>query len=156
MEHTKKFVLVDPRFVKPSMRDKAMSGIDSIISNILESEESDDVKVKNYISALMRYRNYSVPPKPVVNSTNTPTVPTAAAAAIPATSNVSSAKASRPLKRSHKRVKVDVSTATPSLDQSLWRRTQRVHKKKKFGSPWIEYESALKKKNKPSHTWIES
>lgn len=155
MEHTKKFVLVDPRFVKPSMRDKAMSGIDSIISNILDSDESDDIKVKNYISALARYKNYSAPPKivPTTDPAATP-IATPAVAAVPATPIASLAL--KPMKRPYKRVKVDGLDATPSLDPPLWRRTQRAHKKKKFGSPWIEYNTASKKKSKPRTTWIES
>ena len=64
MEHTKKYVIMDPRFVKPTMREKALSGLDSDIHNILESDEPDDIKVKQYISTLNRYRNYSEPPPP--------------------------------------------------------------------------------------------
>jgi len=41
MEHTKKFVLVDPRFVRPSMRDKVLSRLDTDISAILNNDESD-------------------------------------------------------------------------------------------------------------------
>src|SRR5207247_1717174 len=63
MEHTKKFVLVDPRFVRPSMRDKVLSGLDTEISNILNSDVSDEIKARSYVSALARFRNYSVTPK---------------------------------------------------------------------------------------------
>ena len=45
MEHTKKFILVDPRFARPSMKDKALSGLDTDISSILESDEPDEIKV---------------------------------------------------------------------------------------------------------------
>ena len=51
MEHTKKFVLVDPRFVRPSMRDKVLSALDIDISNILNSNDSDEFKAKSYMSA---------------------------------------------------------------------------------------------------------
>jgi len=46
MEHTKKFVLMDPRFVRPSMRDKVLSRLDQDISNILDSDASDEAKAK--------------------------------------------------------------------------------------------------------------
>ena len=59
MEHTKKFVLVDPRFARPSMRDKALSGLDSDISSILESDEPDEIKARNYAATLSRFKNYS-------------------------------------------------------------------------------------------------
>ncbi len=59
MEHTKKYVLMDPRFVRPSMRDKALSGLDSEISEILNSELDDEVKAKRYSATLSRFRNYS-------------------------------------------------------------------------------------------------
>jgi len=61
MEHTKKFVLMDPRFVRPSMRDKALSGLDEDISNILESDASDEIKAKSYVAALSRLRHISNP-----------------------------------------------------------------------------------------------
>jgi len=62
MDHTKKFVLVDPRFARPSMRDKVLSGLDTEISDILNSDVPDEMKARSYISALARFRNYSAPP----------------------------------------------------------------------------------------------
>jgi len=62
-------------------------------------------------------------------------------------------KALTPLKHPHKRVKVETLDVVPSLDEPLWRRTQRTHTKKKFGSQWIEYNGRTKKKH--PH-WIES
>lgn len=155
MEHTKKLVLVDPRFARPSMRDKALSVLDTDISNILDSNESDDVKVRHYISALARYKNYSAPPKPVpVVPAPAPIAPIPAAVATP-TAAPSISKASRPQKRSYKRAKDETFPIIPSVDEPLWRRTQRVHKKKKFGSPWIEYNGSTKKQKSRS-TWVES
>lgn len=163
MDHTKKFVLVDPRFVRPSMRDKLLSGLDSDISNILKSDEPDEVKVRNYMTALTRYKNYSTPPK-----SPPPEIPQQApqpTQAIPAVPPVIQFKVTTPSKRSGKRVKIepldsDSSLAQklwrqthPSLDQQSWRRTQRKQKQKKFGSQWIEY--SPKKKNKFNPPWIE-
>lgn len=56
---------MDPRFVKPSMRDKALSGLDGEITSILNSEADDELKAKQYSAALSRFRNYSDdrPPK---------------------------------------------------------------------------------------------
>src|SRR5437867_11859182 len=85
MEHTKKFVLVDPRFARPSMRDKVLSGLDTEISDILNSDVSDEIKARSYISALARFRNYSTPPKPIEAPTAV-AVPAAAAAVSPAAS----------------------------------------------------------------------
>lgn len=67
MEHTKKYVLMDPRFVKPSMRDKALSGLDGEISSILNSELNDELKAKQYSAALSRFRNYSADQSPKEN-----------------------------------------------------------------------------------------
>jgi hypothetical protein len=61
MEHAKKFVLTDPRFVRPSIRNKALSGLDTDISNILESDASDEIKAKSYAAALSRLKNISNP-----------------------------------------------------------------------------------------------
>ena len=61
MEHTKKFILVDPRFARPSMKDKALSGLDTDISSILESNEPDEIKVQKYAASLKRFKSYSAP-----------------------------------------------------------------------------------------------
>src|SRR5207244_3124613 len=62
MEHAKKYILVDPKFDKPSMQQKKLSGLDSEIESILSSDAADDVKAKNYVTTLRRYRNYSSTP----------------------------------------------------------------------------------------------
>src|SRR3989442_1448393 len=155
MEHTKKFVLVHPRFVRPSMRDKVLSGLDTEISDILNSDVSDEIKARSYISALARFRNYSSPSKPIEApvAAAAPAAAAAAAAVAPAVPAVPF-KAPTPLKRPHKRVKVETLDVVPSFDEPLWRRTQRTHTKKKFGSQWIEYNGRTKKKARPH--WIES
>lgn len=145
MEHTKKFILVDPRFARPTMQDKVLSGLDNDISNILNSDDSDEIKVNNYISALSRFKNISTPQKRQ-HATSQPSQP----AQIPDVT----LKASSPLKR--KRVKVETSQTNPSFDQPLWRRTQRAQTKKKFGPQWVEYSiSPTKKKKKQHKNWIE-
>ena len=149
MEHTKKFVVVDPRSVRLSMREKALSGLDTDISNILNSDVSDEIKARSYVSALARFKNYSAPPKTEEPKALTPPP---AAPIIPAVPF----KTIRPPKRPHKRVKVESLDIAPSLDQSLWRRTQRLSTKKKFGSQWIEYNGQSKNKKKPRATWIEA
>src|SRR5437867_2377490 len=149
MDHTKKFVLVDPRFARPSMRDKVLSGLDTEISDILNSDVSDEIKARSYVSALARFRNYSVPPVE-----RAPVAAAAAPAATPVAAPAVPFKALTPLKRPHKRVKDETVDIVPSLDEPLWRRTQRTHTKKKFGSQWIEYNGHTKKKPRPH--WIES
>ena len=151
MDHTKKFVLVDPRFVRPSMRDKALSGLDADISSILKSDEPDEIKVRNYMTALSRYKNYSSPPKSIAPPL--PPSPTQPAPAISAVPPVLQFKVSTPSKRSGKRVKIEPLERDSSLSQQLWRRTQRKQTKKKFGPQWIEY-SETPKKSRPA--WIES
>ena len=149
MEHTKKFVLVDPRFVRPSMRDKALSELDNDISNILNSNDSDEFKAKSYMSAASRFRNLSAPPKPAKPVQQLPATPQ-----VPAVPSVAF-KALSPPKRPHKHVKVE---AVSSIDPTLWRRTQRTPSKKKFGSQWLSYgESPSKKKKKAvaRQTWID-
>src|SRR6267154_6380097 len=143
MEHTKKFVLVDPRFVRPSMRDKALSGLDTEKSNILNEDVSDEIKAKSYVSALARFRNISAPPKPV-KTAPTPQLPSTEAF-----------KAAIPPKRPHKRIKVE---SVPTADPTLWRRTQRTPSKKKFGSQWLSFTESPSKRKKKSiarKTWVE-
>ena len=152
MEHTKKFVLVDPRFVRPSMRDKVLSALDTDISNILNSDEPDEVKARNYIATLSRFKSISAPPKP-----EKPLLP--AASPIPPVPQLPSVpsvafKATSSRKRPHKRVKVE---SVLTEDPTLWRRTQRTPTKKKFGPQWISYnDSSPKKKKKSLNNWIES
>ena len=140
MEHTKKFVLVDPRFVRPSMRDKALSSLDTNISDILNSDASDEIKAQRYISALGRFRNYSSPPKSEKVSTiqQLPAVPSV------------TLKTKTPPKRPHKRTKIET---VPSIDSTLQRRTHRTPIKKKFGPQWISDSSSMKRKL--SKAWIE-
>jgi hypothetical protein len=137
MEHTKKFVLVDPRFVRPTMKDKALSGLDTDISNILNSDASDEIKAKSYMTALARFKILSDPPKPVKP-------PPAVTQSVPSVTF----KAVSPPKRPHKRVKVETVN-----DPTLWRRTQRTPTKKKFGPQWLSESSSKKKKSLKS--WIE-
>src|SRR6267154_1802745 len=145
MEHTKKFVLVDPRFVRPSMRDKVLSGLDTEISNILNEDVSDEIKAKSYISALARFRSILAPPKPV-KTAPIPQLPSASPIAF---------KAMIPPKRPHKRVKVE---SVPTSDPTLWRRTQRTPKEKKFGPQWLSFTespSKTKKRAVARKTWID-
>jgi hypothetical protein len=128
------------------MQDKVLSGLDRDISNILNSEDSDEIKAKNYVTALTRFKNYSNPPK----TEEQKITPAAAAAAVPAVPAVPTV--TNPLKR--KRVKMEPPKTTPSLSPKLWRRTQRQHKKKNFGSQWIDYSGRTKDK-KSRGTWIE-
>jgi hypothetical protein len=147
MEHTKKFVLVDPRFVRPSMRDKALSGLDSDISNILNSDDSDEIKAKNYVSALSRFKAYSSPPKPEKREAVRPPPPPPP---VPF-------KALSPPKRAHKRFKADVSGTVPSFDPPPEKRTLRKQTKKKIGSQWVEYSGSPTKRSTPIklHNWVE-
>ena len=52
------------------MKDKALSGLDTDISSILESDEPDEIKVQKYAASLKRFKSYSAPRsiKPVVQS----------------------------------------------------------------------------------------
>ena len=162
MEHTKKFVLVDPRFVRPSMRDKALSGLDSDISNILNDDVSDEIKVNRYISALSRFKNIFVPPPSPPGAP--PPQPQAAVAppqvpmpqAQPQAASVTY-KVMKPPKRPHKRAKVVTDASlweralqTPAKKSLEWiddvpvKRTKRLQTKKKFDSQWL-VESKKKK-----------
>src|SRR6267154_2478841 len=142
MKHTKKYVLVDPRFVKPSMRDKALSELDTDISNNLNDDTSDEIKTKKYMAMLARYKKIYAPAKPEKEAS--------AVAALPQAPTVSF-KTVTPPKRPHKRVKVETVHTT---DPTLWRRTQRTPTKKKFGPQWLSY-SDLPKKRKAFKTWVD-
>ena len=88
------------------MRDKALSGLDTAISNILNNDASDELKAKSYMSALVRYKNLSAPPKPEK------VVPIPQLSAAPSVAF----KAMSPPKRPHKRVKVET---VPNMDPTL-------------------------------------
>ena len=157
MDHTKKFVFVDPRFVRPSMLDKALSGLDTDISNILKSEEPDEIKVRNYMTALSRYKSFSTSPPPTVHPPTLPPPPPPppTIAAVPVSvPPVIQFKVTSPSKRSGKRIKIEPLEGASSIDSQPWSRTQRKRIKKKFGPQWIEYNETLRnKKSRPP--WIE-
>ena len=156
MEHTKKFVLVDPCFVRPSMRDRVLSGLDTEISNILNSDVSDEIKARSYVSALARFRNYSVTPKREEPKAPPPPTPASTPAPVPIPSVPAvSFKTATPSKRPHKCARVESEDVASLLNPSLWRRTQRQQTKKKFGSQWVEYNERAKKR-KSRANWIES
>src|SRR5437867_3200728 len=139
MEHTKKLVLVDPRFVRPSMKEKALSELDSDISSILNGSESDEAKAKSYISALARFRNLSAPPK-IEKPVPPPPPPPPPAIGY---------KAVRAPQRPHKRTKV---VAAPPDDPTLWQRRLRTPAKRKLEDQCIK--DSPKKKKKPRKKWI--
>ena len=56
MEHTKKFMLVDPQFHRSTIKEKTLSKLDNVIEEILQSDLTEDEKVKKYTVALNRYR----------------------------------------------------------------------------------------------------
>lgn len=163
MEHTKKFVLMDPRFVRPSMRDKVLSSLDSDISNILNSDATDEAKTKSYVSALSRFKTYLAPTKPdkPITSSTSPLVPPVP----PATPAPTLSLKTKPLKVSRKRVKKVKPVSSAVLHQLLragspllTRIQTRAQAKKSFGSQWIDYSSPHKLKRlkaKASKTWTE-
>ena len=50
------------------MKDKALSGLDTDISSILETDEPDEIKMQKYAASLKRFKSYSAPRsiKPVI------------------------------------------------------------------------------------------
>ena len=69
MQHTRKLVLVDPQFVKPSIKDNVLSNLDVQIHTILnDKEDGDDVKAKKYMDVLQRYKLYDIDSKPAVKN----------------------------------------------------------------------------------------
>src|SRR6267154_2070383 len=110
---------------------------------------SDELKARSYVSDLACFKTYSAPSKSEEPKA-LPPPPPPPVPAIPF-------KTVSPLKRPRKRVTVESLDIVPSLDQSLWRRTQRSSTKKKFGPQWIEYNAQSKKKKKKSRSnWIET
>lgn len=71
MQHTRKLVLTEPQFVKPTIRDSALSKLDTDIRDILYSEEDDYSKAKRYASVLRRYRAFDEEPVPRVSNIQT-------------------------------------------------------------------------------------
>ena len=140
------------------MRDKVLSALDTDISGILNDDVSDEIKAKNYLTVLTRFRNLSAPPKKAVPPPPPPAAdpaaaPPAAAAPQPQPQPqdaVASYKAVGTPKRPHKRRKVEI-------DPTLWKRTLRTPSKKKFSPQWLTFnETPKKKKNKkPLKSWIQ-
>ncbi len=57
MEHTKKFMLVDPQFHRPTtIKEKTLSKLDNAIEEVLQSDLADDEKAKRYTIALNKFR----------------------------------------------------------------------------------------------------
>src|SRR6266516_1093514 len=133
MEHTKKMVLVDPRFARPTMTDKLLSGLDNDISSILNSDASDEAKARSYTVALSRFKTFSSPPRgPPRGPPPQGLQPQAAVAAVPALMSKAAPvtyKTSKPPKRLHKRTKPKL----PAVDDpSFWQRELRTPSKRKM------------------------
>lgn len=137
---------MDPRFVRPSMRDKALSGLDSAIADILNSDDSDDIKAKSYITALSRFRNYSNPPTKAVKQETPPTVQ-------PPPPIIPPVKAKR--SRRARALSKDASQNIVSWDQQpdsthdLWER--QTPKK----SEWNDQSGSKKKKRRKNKSWLQ-
>src|SRR6266516_1594948 len=144
MEHTKKLILVDPRFSRPTMKDKVLSRLDDDISSILDSDVSDEVKARNYASALSRFKAISSPPRGPPPPPGLQ--PQAAVAAVPALQPQPKAmpatyKTRKPPKRLHKRTKL------PAVDDpSFWQRELRTPSKRNLGTQWVSLEETPKKR----------
>ena len=54
MEHAKKYMLVDPH--RPTIKEKTLSNLDSVIEEILRSDLPYDEKAKRYTVALNKFR----------------------------------------------------------------------------------------------------
>ena len=109
-----RFVLVDPCFVRTSMRDKVLKALDTDISNILNSDEQDEVKARNYIATLSRFKSLSALPKPkkLLPPAAPPTLPVRQLLSVPFVVFKATSSRNRP----HKRVKVEsVLTEDPML-----------------------------------------
>ena len=135
---------MDPHFARPTMRDKVLSGLDSEISGILNSQESDEIKAKNYALTLRRFVNYSNPPKPTSPPPPSPPPPPTPIT----TPGAKTRKRVKRLKKIHLSVAKDPSVFNwddrPIRDDSLWKRTKRVVKEKKFGTQWVTPKSYKK------------
>ena len=140
MEHTKKFVLMDPRFVRPSMRDKALSGLDSIIADILNSGDSDDIKAKSYVTALSRFRNYSTPPTKAVKQETPPAA--VQQPIIPPPPAATSRKRTKRIKALSKDANQNIVSWDQQPDSTVWER--QTPKK----SEWSDQSGSAKKKRK--------
>src|SRR6266516_2440057 len=143
MEHTKKMVLVDPRFARPTMTDKLLSGLDNDISSILNSDASDEAKARSYTVALSRFKTFSSPPRGPPRGPPPPPPPPPQGlqpqAAVAAVSTLMSKaapvtyKTSKPPKRLHKRTKPKL----PAVDDpSFWQRELRTPSKRNLGTQW--------------------
>jgi hypothetical protein len=124
------------------MRDKALSNLDSDISNILNSDVSDELKAKSYAASLSRFRSYSSPPS------------------LPAVE--------KPVEQ--RAVSTPQSAARPRERHSKDRRSRRAQWldsddsqddspsiKEKFGAQWIDKTPAKKKKKirRKNKTWVQ-
>jgi hypothetical protein len=124
------------------MREKALSSLDSDISNILNSDVSDELKAKSYAASLSRFRSYSSPPK-----VETPVEQRA----------VSTPK--QPIRQRERRSRrAQWLDSDDSLDATPADTSKRTHSKEKFGAQWVDKTPLKKKKKqrrKANKTWFE-
>ena len=66
MEHAKKLMLIEPKLLKQSMRDRTLSRLDEEIHQTLDSDLSDNEKAVKYIAALKKYKYYESPPEKAI------------------------------------------------------------------------------------------
>jgi hypothetical protein len=59
MEHAKKLMLVEPRFYRPTIGEKTLSGLDDEIRQTLNADMPDDQKIKLYRMSLRKYMSYA-------------------------------------------------------------------------------------------------
>ena len=152
---------MDPRFVRPSMRDKALSGLDSEISSILDSGDSDEIKARNYTAALARFKNYSKPP--TVKRDTLPAIPPPPPPTLPRPNP----PPPKPTRKRVKRAKIEPLESSPvatpvswdrfvhpdsTHDETLWKRTLRTRTAKKSR---LFDETSKKKKKNLRKTWVQ-
>ena len=113
----------------PTMLEKALSGLDLDISNILNSEDSDEIKVKNYASALGRFRNYSNPPKPPATASTAAStaVSSHAIAMIPRAAVRTKKKKARKVTKHPKTEPLNINLDAPTVSWSLLDQPDRTH-----------------------------
>jgi hypothetical protein len=163
MEHTKKFVLVDTRFVgdnQVSMRDKALSALDSDITNILNSDASDELKGKSYAASLSHFRTYLATP----SLPRLPPPPHALPSTLARPSSVKSGRCATPLIRvSISFVKSDRRATGKTYSPYSERRTyallddSTLWSRKNHQSKWTtsSEKKNKKKKRRKNKTWFQ-
>src|SRR5206468_2234814 len=127
----------------------------SDISNILNSDVSDDLKAKSYAATLSRFKSYSIPSPPQLQPPPPHVLSSSPHAPRPSRSLIKSDKRAVDKARSgDSDTSLDIHFDN-SYDSTLWNHSPRDRSTQKSGTKWVTPAEKKKKKAKTRKTWVQ-